>query len=334
MPARWTIDEFPWLERDVTGTPEARVIVDNDFAGDPDDLYHVVHHLLTPSVDTPLLVASHLAVGDRWDPSGHSAANAATVLGKTLELMGLDPSDRVVTGSEVALTDRTTPHDTPAARAIIAEAMRESDTPLFYAAGGGLTDLASAYLLEPRIADRLTLVWIGGPEYAGHAYAPDGAGDPEYNLNIDVTAAQVLFNDSTMPIWQVPRNIYRQCLVSDTELRRRVKTKGALGEHLYQTLRDVAQATGSLRSETYALGDQPLILLTGLQSFFQPDTTSSDYAVLPAPIVEDSGRFVPTNAGRSIRVYTRVDVRLMFEDMFLRLDEFTEWLDAEPSARP
>src|SRR3712207_8005339 len=72
-----------------------------------------------------------------------------------------------------------------------------------------------------RSADRLTAVWIGGPEYPDLAPPPPGASGMEYNLRIDVTAAQVVFNDSTIPLWQVPRNVYRQCLVSMTELLHR-----------------------------------------------------------------------------------------------------------------
>ena len=88
----------------------------------------------------------------------------------------------------------------------VAEAMRDDvKTPLYYAAGGGLTDLASAWLMEPRIAERLTLVWIGGLEYLDLAPPVPGVTGTEYNLNIDITSGQVVFNDSAIPIWQVPR---------------------------------------------------------------------------------------------------------------------------------
>ncbi len=40
--------------------PIARVIVDNDFAGDPDGLFQLAHHLLCRSVEIPLIVGSHL----------------------------------------------------------------------------------------------------------------------------------------------------------------------------------------------------------------------------------------------------------------------------------
>ena len=40
----------------------ARIIIDNDFAGDPDGLFQLAHYLLCPSVKIPLIIGSHLPV--------------------------------------------------------------------------------------------------------------------------------------------------------------------------------------------------------------------------------------------------------------------------------
>ena len=71
-----------------------------------------------------------------------------------------------------------TPVRSPGTQALIDEAMRVSDLPLFVAVGGGLTEVASAVLLEPKIASRFTLVWIGGD-------AAPASGEGETNFNID-----------------------------------------------------------------------------------------------------------------------------------------------------
>ena len=66
-PARtWTLGTAPWQPIPPASAPRARVIIDNDFSGDPDDLYQLVHHLLPPSVEIPLVVASHLRPGDHF----------------------------------------------------------------------------------------------------------------------------------------------------------------------------------------------------------------------------------------------------------------------------
>ena len=301
-------------------SPRARVIIDNDFSGDPDDLFQTAQHLLCPAVAIPFIIGSHLSVGDPWDPSTTQATNAAAKANELLGVMG--KSVPVLTGSELGLVDVRTPQRTAAAEAIVAEAMRDDKRPLYYAAGAGLTDLASAWLLEPRIAERLTLVWIGGLEYPELALPPPGAKGPEYNLRIDITAGQVVFNDSAIPIWQVPRNVYRQMLFSHAEMETQVRPHGPLGAYLTDSIERVMRWTGEVGfaiGDTYALGDSPLVTLTALQSSFEADPSSSAYVVRPAPKLDAAGQYVDNPAGRPIRVYTQIDTRLTFGDMVARL---------------
>ena len=193
----------------------------------------------------------------------------------------------VLTGSDRSLADHDSPVMSDGVAAIIAEAMRDDiELPLFVTCGAGLTDIASAWLLEPRIGRRLTLIWIGGGEHPGHAEPPPGEGPMEYNLAIDPIAAQVVFNHSDIAIWQVPRNVYRTVMASRAELLARMRPCGALGRHLFDALgwlAGMAAEHGINLGETYILGDSPLVLLTALQSSFHPDTASSTYVVMPCP---------------------------------------------------
>lgn len=330
LPAHaWALGTAPWQVIPPAGAPRARVIIDNDFSGDPDDLFQLVHHLLSPSVEIPLIVASHLSPGDHFDPSDRQAENAAAVARDVFARMGLESTAVISQGSNRPLEGRFTPQPAAAVDAIIAEAMREDlSSSLFYVAGGGLTDLASAWLVEPRIADRLTVVWIGGAEHEGLAVPPPNAMPIEYNLLIDLVAGQVVFGDSSLTLWQVPRDVYRQCLVSDAELRLRVAATGPLGRYLYDEVAVVFAMVGAHlggASETYALGDSPLVLLTALQSIFEPDSTSSRHVERPTPAIADDGSYLETAGARPMRVYTWVDTRLMFEDFSLKLAEFERW---------
>jgi purine nucleosidase len=304
--------------------PRARVIIDNDFSGDPDGLVQLAHHVLSPSVEIRAIIGSHLKPGDPFDPSTQTADNAAVAARRVLELLGRAGEIPVVAGSNVGMVDVGSPIRSAATDAIIAEAMRtDTDLPLFLACGAGLTEIASAYLLEPRIATRLTLVWIGGPEHQGLAVPPPGAHGPEYNLAIDIPAARVIF-DSFMPIWQVPRDAYRQTLFSWAELLRDVRPHGAIGAHLYDALAQVAAtaaALGEPLGETYALGDSPLVLLTALQSSFQADPSSSEYVIRVVPRICADGSYdvIPRQGPRPMRVYTRLDLRLLFSDFTAKL---------------
>jgi purine nucleosidase len=85
----------------------------------------------------------------------------------------------------------------------------------------------------------------------------------------------------------------------------------------------MAESAGLLMGETYCLGDQPLVLLTALHSSFEADPSSSTYATRPTPRLNAEGWYEPRPDGRPMRVYTALDTRLMFEDMYTKIARFS-----------
>lgn len=290
--------------------PRARVMVVNDLSGDIDGLFATVHALLSPSAEVRGIVGT-AALGVSETPQ-RSIENAAEIL----RLMGLTGKVPLHVGAPRRMTDSRTAIDCPGARAIIEEAMRDSKVPLYITVGGGLTELASALLLEPRIADRFTLVWIGGK--------PHDEGGPEYNFLLDRKAAQFVFNSSTVPLFQVTSKGYGTCQVSNSELQAHVAPYGAIGAWLYGRLEAAAASMSWNAGETWTLGDSPLVLLTALTSWVPSgpgryDGTSSPFVETFAPRLHDDGSYERRSEGRKIRVFDGVDTRLMFGDFFSKM---------------
>ena len=87
--------------------------------------------------------------------------------------------------------------DSPAARDLISRAMeRSEEQPLYVVAIGAITNVASAILLEPKIIEKIVLVWLGGN-------AHDWTDNKEFNLYQDVAAARVVFGCG-VPLVQLP----------------------------------------------------------------------------------------------------------------------------------
>jgi inosine-uridine nucleoside N-ribohydrolase len=298
-----------------------RVISDNDYSGDPDGLVQLAQHLLSPSVDLRAIVGSMLA---SYDPSytPWSARDAAVAAGTVAELAGR-PDVPVFEGANAPLEHRSRAQRSAAADLIVEEARRHDTTlPLFVTCGGGLTNIASAWLQDRRIAQHLTLVWIGGPEHPELAPPLETLLPVEYNLSIDPLAAQVVFNDSDLDIWQVPRDAYRQVLASRSELLSRMRSAGALGAHLFSALeaiREPLSAFGLHIGETFVLGDSPLVLLTALQSSFDPAPSSCRWVERPRPSINPDGTYRPSSLDRTLRIYTDLDCRLLLEDLYAKL---------------
>lgn len=294
-----------------------RVIMDNDFAGDPDGLFALAQLMLSPSVEVRAVIGSHLHTDENWTAKGEpSAATAADNARALMEKLGKGGACTVVAGSEKPLSDTLTPIKDAATEVIINEAMQCSNkNPLFVLCGGGLTEIASAWMQNPQIADRIILVWIGGAEYPGFV-SPPGGSIGEYNTTIDTHAAQVVFNRSNLNIWQIPRNAYRECLISRSMLQSRLKGANAVVNDLVGKLDDFIGM--GKQSECYVLGDSPLVLVSALRSNWERDACSSPYTVRHCPTVDDDAVFHFGNNGRTIKVFDHIDTYLMFEDMFAK----------------
>lgn len=308
--------------------PRMRIIIDNDFGGDPDGLFELVQHLLSPSVEIRAIIGSHLKPGDGFDPSKETATHAKQKIEEVLSIMNLTSAYPVYQGSNFPLENDSTAQQSDAANAIIKEAMRDdTKQPLYVVCGAGLTDIASAFLMKPEIASCLTLIWIGGPEYPELATPPPGYTTMEYNLGIDLKAGQVIFNKSSIPIWQIPRNVYRQVMMPYSSMLLKVKTQGKIGEYLTSNIERVMKMGIKYHfnvGEIYIVGDSPLVLLTALQSSFEPDPSSSFYVLRPSPLINNQGIYEVNHKGRNIRVYTQVDTHLMLDDLYSKLELFSQ----------
>lgn len=287
-------------QRFIPQKPSARVIVDNDFAGDPDGLVALTHQLLAPKTRVTLLTSSLLdpKFSAAEFPKGDTATAGARVARELIQRLGA-PTVPVAAGHDKLGVK--TPSD--AAHAIVAEAMRDDKLPLFFTCGGPLTNLAEALALEPGIASRMTLVWIGGGAYP--------MGSWEYNLNVDVDAARAIIERSKMPVWQVPMPTYRQMQISVAELAADMRTISPFGAWLYDRFTsppDFIDVGGA-----WPMGDTPLVLATALP------IESSRIRDVPARRIKDDNTYGEEIAGRTVRVFEQVDVRLQWHDFLARL---------------
>lgn len=308
--------QFPGMPKG----PRTAVLVDNDLCGDGDGLFHLVHQLLCTSSDVRGIVGAHVGTQQSWNQSQNEAMknNAEISVSRAkeiVELCGKSGQIAIQPGAPAPMTDAKTPVVSEGAKLIVAEAKKATpEKPLYLLFGGPLTDIASAWLMDPSISKNVILLWIGGQEYSfGHPFPPEhnvGRNLVEYNLRLDVNAAKTVFNESDLTIWQIPRDVYRQCLYSMAEMEDKIAPLGKIGEYLTSKLGGFAKM-----ADTYVLGDSPLCLISTLTTTFEPGAAGCFYEVTPAPTITDEGLYDFSKKGRDIIVYTKVDTRLLFGDM-------------------
>lgn len=146
----------------------------------------------------------------------------------------------VLRGSETYLPGETEPVLSDAARDLAERAMAYSpEQPLYVVAIGAITNVASALLLRPEIADRMVVVWLGGNALHWHD-------NREFNIQQDVAAARAVFG-SGVPLVLLPcMGVVSSFIATGPELRHWLSGRSALCDHLVdETIR---------AAESYAAG--------------------------------------------------------------------------------
>lgn len=288
---------------------KVRVIVHTDCKNEADDQFAVAHHLMTPRFDVKGIAAGHFWKNPQeYGELGTARASYDEIL-KVMDLMGLKDQYPVVLGAPRAMEDESTPIDSQAARFIIDEAMKEDTRPLYVACQGAVTDVASAILLKPEIADRMTVIWIGGGDY------PEGGF--EFNLLMDIHAANVIFS-SRVQLWQVPKSLYKVMAVSLAELQLKVRPCGEIGKYLFEQMVEFNQKAAAYdmewpHGEIWGLGDQ------GTIAVLMEELEKVSYDLIPAPRIAEDMTYIHEQDNREIRVYHDLDARLTLEDFFAKL---------------
>ena len=284
-----------------------RVIVNTDAKNEADDQFAIVHALLTPMFDLRGIIPAHFGT----ERSQRSMEESREEVDLLLGLMGLQGTVTVADGAPHAIPDESTPVDSAGARLIIEEAHKGDDGTLYVAFLGPLTDMASALLIDPTIADRdVVVVWIGGPPYGGTLPAYER----EFNLRNDVHSANVVLG-SGVQVWQVPMSTYVMMGVGYAELLEKVAPCGELGEYLVRQVMEFNAAHHAGPLEFRSLGDTPAIglMMSPGSAIWRQQS--------PVRFTQELA-YEPSDAGRPIRVAEFVDSRYILEDFFAKLRAF------------
>jgi purine nucleosidase len=286
-----------------------RVILNTDAKNEADDQYAIVHAILTPLFELHGIIPAHF--GDKRGPGSLQASHQEVM--KLLDLMDLKGRIPVRSGAATMLPDEKTPVPSEGSALIVEEALKDDPRPLHIAFLGPLTDMASALLERPSIAERnVRVVWIGGQDWP--------VGGWEYNLSNDLIAAKVVFR-SKVELWQIPSTIYKRMAVSYAELVQKVYDKGPLGKYLVEQLVEWnTQHPHGGHIEHRSLGDSPAI---GVMMY--PECGWFEWR--PAPEFNAEMNYVHTGRSRPIRLYHAVDQRFILEDFFAKL---AWWYRKEP----
>ena len=279
------IQSFNFDERAVPPVPDKnkkiRVIIDTDAKNEIDDQWAIVLALLSE---------------ERFQIEGFIAANfnnyhvdgAKSIESSYEEIlllfnkMGIDGKYPVYMGSH-AMRYQYEPSESEGVDFIIDKAVESSpEDPIWVVALGSATNLASAYLKNPEIIDRVVFFWHGRTKW------PDKC----WNFNVfgDRHAAITLF-DAPIPLILFDTGTHLYCPMDESE--KHVKPYGEIGDYLHEY---------RYRTDWYQKPDKGFFDLGDIAALVDPDIAQWQVVSCPEVDPDLSYKFKGTK-GKILRCY-------------------------------
>jgi inosine-uridine nucleoside N-ribohydrolase len=243
------------------------------------------------------------------DP-GEGMARSRDEIGRVFDALGLAAAGRVWHGSRAYLADERTPQPSDAVERLIelALATPEDAAPLYVAALGCVTNVASALLAAPEIARRIVVVWTSG--YPSHAPRINFS----LNLEQDLHASRVLMQCGVPLIYLPGFHVGAQLRLSLPEMLAHVQPRGAIGAHLHHLythnpLTDLAGIEPERPGFSWVIWDL-IVIAWLLDADWAPST------LVPTPTIDDERRWVAHAGAPPMREAHAVARDAIFGDLF------------------
>jgi len=209
-------------------------------------------------------------------------------------------------GSKDYLPDENRPVISEAAEDLSKRAMDYTpENPLYVAATGAITNVASAILLNPAIIDRIVIVWLGGNSY-------DWYDNREFNLSQDVAAGRIIFGCGAAVVQLPCMGVVSAFTTTGPELEYWLRGKNALCDYLTDVTTKEAALCQGTKFWSRAIWDVTAVgwLLGG---DFMLDRLE------PSPIPQYDHRYSFDRTRHLIRYVYHIKRDNLFGDLFTKL---------------
>ena len=217
------------LERLQPPDSKVRIVIDTDTYNEIDDQFAVVYALLSPEkISVEALYAAPFFNLRSTSPGNGMDMSYEEIL-RLLERLDIPSENLAYRGSNGFLADYDHPYDSEAVRDLIDRAMGSDDL-LYVVAIGALTNIAPAILIEPKIIQKIIVVWLGG----NALHWPHNI---EFNLSGDVLAARLVL-DCGVPLVLLPcAGVTTHLRTTVSEIEQNVQGQCAIGDYLAETFK-------------------------------------------------------------------------------------------------
>lgn len=289
-------------------TTKARipVVLSTDVGNEIDDQWAIVYLLLQPRFKVLGIMSAHAP--SITAPAGDTSHR---ILVDVVEnRLGMRRHPPLIAGGSLPMEDAKTPRSSSAVTFLIEKSRGFSRAaPLTVLMIGAATDVASAILIDPTIADRIRVIQMG---------FTDEHGGEEFNIANDVHAAQAILG-SNVPLVIGPGNVCRASLsLTFDQARDMISSRGAIGAWLWEEyqawyFRYVKPLRVNDFSKPWVIWDN--ITLAYVLGMTEQHTSSR-------PKLRDNMTFDPVKTERVVTWITDVDEKRLWSDFLGLVDGY------------
>ena len=284
------------------------VVLDTDAYNEIDDQFAISYLIKSKEkLNTKAIYAAPFLNSRSVDPKDGMEKSYNEIL-KLISLLG-EKVD-VFKGSERYLDNENTPVISSAAQDLAERVKNYSpQNPLYVVAIGAITNIASAIHLNPEIAEKAVVIWLGG--HALHYH-----NTREFNMCQDVAAARVVMK-SGVPFVQLPcMGVVNSFAVSKQELEFWLKGKNDLADYLAENTINAAESYAKGSAWTRVIWDVTAVawLLNDSERFMES-------RIIPTPIPTYDNFYATDYNGHPMRYVYNIKRDNLMNDLFRKLTE-------------
>lgn len=279
--------------------PKLNVILDTDIYNECDDQF-ALSYLIKSSdrLNIEKITVAPYSHSDEYTEDLNQKRSFEEVI-KICTLCGFDYHNKVFKGSTGYLSDGYS-KETDAVNEIIKTCMKNEKT--YIIAIGAITNVALAIKKEPKIIDKMEVVWLGG-----HSFLMEN--NIEFNFRQDVEAVKAVFESKARLTCIPAKNVASNLITSIYELEHNLKGKSELCDYLIGKFYNDGYHGIKIRRPIWDISAVAYVINRG---WFETKNVS-------CPKINDDKSYELTNGRHLITMVNYLNANKIYEDLFKKL---------------
>ena len=290
------------------GLGPVRILIDSDAGNYYDDAFALACAALSSDRIRVEAVYAAPFVNSRVGDPGDGVDRSLVVIRRVMSALDREGTPPVLPGARRWMGENARPVPSEAVDDMVQRVMTSDRGIDYVVALGAATNVASALLQETKLAEKTTVVWLGGTPH----HFPSAS---EFNLKSDPAAARVLFDSGAKLVHIPAAGVAEYLAVSREELEARLRGRSRVADMLLALVDEFAGADAESDNASTTL---PVWDLAAIAALLDPSWVPTMRRFSPS--LGRTLTWLHSPLRHKVRVAYRVDRDRVFTDFFAKIE--------------